>query len=71
MRINGRAPSGGPIMRNKAFFFFNYEGLKVVLPTRSTVYAPDATYQSTVLSNLVTNGLSSETADLSKHLQSL
>lgn len=53
---------GGPIMRNKAFFFFNYEGLKVVLPTRSTVYAPDATYQSTVLSNLVTNGLSSETA---------
>ena len=56
------ASVGGPIKRNKAFFFFNYEGLKVVLPTRTTAYAPDATYQSTVLANLVTNGLSSETA---------
>ncbi len=37
---------GGPIWRDKSFFFFNYEGLRVVLPTRSTVYAPDASYEA-------------------------
>jgi len=31
---------GGPIKRNKAFFFVNYEGLRVILPSRATVYAP-------------------------------
>jgi hypothetical protein len=53
---------GGPVIRNKLFFFANYEGLNVVLPSRSTIYAPDATYQSTVLANLTANGLGSETA---------
>ena len=51
---------GGPIKRDKTFFFFNYEGLRVVLPTRSTVYAPDANYQALTLANLAANGLSSE-----------
>ncbi len=54
------AAVGGPIKRNKTFFFANYEGLDVVLPARAIVYAPDATYQSTVLANLTANGLSSE-----------
>jgi hypothetical protein len=53
---------GGPIKRNKAFFFVNYEGLRVILPSRATVYAPDASYQTQVLANLVANGLGSETA---------
>jgi hypothetical protein len=52
---------GGPVKRDKTFFFVNYEGLKVVLPTRSTVYAPDANYQAKVLANLTANGLGSET----------
>jgi len=51
---------GGPIKRDKTFFFFNYEGLRVVLPTRSTVYAPDASYQALTLANLAANGLASE-----------
>jgi len=51
---------GGPIKRDKTFFFFNYEGLRVVLPTRSTVYAPDASYQALTLANLAANGNASE-----------
>jgi hypothetical protein len=54
------AAIGGPVLHDKAFFFLNYEGLRVILPARATVYAPDATYESTVLSNLTTNGLTSE-----------
>ena len=54
------ASIGGPIRRDKTFFFANYEGLRVVLPTRATIYAPDASYQSKVLANLTKNGLSSE-----------
>ena len=56
------AAIGGPIIHDKTFFFANYEGLRVVLPTRGTVYAPDASYQSHTLANLTANGLSSETA---------
>lgn len=54
------AAIGGPIKHDKTFFFANYEGLDVVLPARSTVYAPDATYQSQVIANLNANGLASE-----------
>lgn len=54
------AAIGGPIVKDKSFFFFNYEGLRIVLPTRSAVYAPSALYESTVLNNLTANGLSDE-----------
>jgi hypothetical protein len=51
---------GGPIKRDKSFFFFNYEGLRVVLPTRATVYAPDASYEAKTLANLASNGNAGE-----------
>jgi hypothetical protein len=35
---------GGPILRDRLFFFVDYEGLRVVLPTTSTVFAPNAAY---------------------------
>ena len=56
------AAIGGPIVRDKTFFFFNYEGLRVVLPTRSTVYAPSASYQAATLASLVANGHADEVA---------
>jgi hypothetical protein len=55
------AAVGGPIKRDKTFFFVDYEGIYVVLPSRATIQAPDALYQSTVLANLTANGLGSET----------
>jgi hypothetical protein len=54
------AAIGGPIRHDKTFFFVNYEGLRVILPSRATVYAPDATYEANTLANLTANGLSSE-----------
>ena len=54
------AAIGGPIRHDKTFFFVDYEALDVVLPTRATVYAPDASYQAQVLANLTANGLASE-----------
>src|SRR5271156_65213 len=60
------AAIGGPIYRDKTFFFFNYEGLRVVLPTRSTVYAPSASYEAQTLANLAATGHSDEIAGYTK-----
>jgi hypothetical protein len=35
---------GGPILKDRLFFFVDYEGLRVVLPTSTTVFAPNAGY---------------------------
>jgi hypothetical protein len=68
------ASMGGPIVKNKIFFFVDYEGLSFVLPVRGTVYAPSPAYQSAILSsaavkntmvpdgNLTYNGNSAEVA---------
>jgi len=48
------AALGGPIYRDHSFFFFNYEGLRVVLPSSGITGLPNAAYQTATLGN---NGL--------------
>lgn len=60
------AAIGGPIVRDKTFFFYNFEGLRVVLPTRSTVYAPDASYEAQTIANLNAMGHADEVAGYQK-----
>jgi hypothetical protein len=50
------AAVGGPLYKNRTFFFYNYEGLRVVLPTRGTVYAPSAQYQAAAMANATALG---------------
>jgi hypothetical protein len=56
------AAIGGPIRKDKTFFFYNYEGLRLVLPTSASVYAPDDSYEAKTLANLAANGHSDEIA---------
>lgn len=59
---NGPAPNthdhqwaasfGGPIIKNKAFFFINTEGIKYTLPTSNLVLAPSPAFQAATISNL-------------------
>jgi outer membrane receptor for ferrienterochelin and colicin len=46
------ASFGGPIKKDKAFFFWNYEGLRVILPTSEQVQVPDPLFQTALINNL-------------------
>ena len=48
---------GGPIWKNKTFFFFNNEGLRVVLPSASAlIKIPSPQFQQATLTNLTSTG---------------
>lgn len=49
------ASLGGPIVRDSTFFFANYEGLRVVLPTNVPVNIPSPQFQAATLANIGTN----------------
>jgi hypothetical protein len=49
---------GGPIKKDKTFFFFDYEGLRVVLPTSQPAFIPSPQFQAATLANLAGTGLS-------------
>jgi hypothetical protein len=48
---------GGPIIKDKAFFFFNTEGLRVVLPTATSAFVPTADFETAAIANLTARGL--------------
>jgi hypothetical protein len=52
----GGAGFGGPIIRNKMFFFVNYETLRFVTSVPTQVVIPNATYESAVIANLNATG---------------
>ena len=45
---------GGPIQKDKTFFFVNNEGLRIVLPTTSSVNVPSQQFEAATLANLAT-----------------
>jgi len=47
---------GGPIKKDKAFFFFDYEGLRLLIPSPTQVSLPTTAFENAVLSNLSTTG---------------
>jgi Carboxypeptidase regulatory-like domain len=49
--------AGGPIRRNKLFFFAHYEGVRIALPLVSQTVVPAPAYQQYVLSQLPVGGL--------------
>jgi hypothetical protein len=53
------ASFGGPIRKDKTFFFVDYEGLRVVLPTTLPVNIPSPQFQVATLANLATASPSS------------
>jgi hypothetical protein len=53
---------GGPIRRNKLFFFAHLEGVRLALPLVSQVVAPSPAYQKYVLSQLPRGGIDPITA---------
>jgi len=46
------AAIGGPIIKNKTFFFVDYEGLRVLLPTSTLTQIPSPQFQSATLANI-------------------
>ena len=46
------AALGGPVIHDKTFFFVDYEGLRVVLPTNAAVNIPSPQFQAATLANI-------------------
>ena len=47
---------GGPIRRDKLFFFAHYEGIRIALPLVSQAVVPSPAYQQYVFSQLAVGG---------------
>jgi len=51
------ASFGGPIVKNKAFFFWNYEGLRVIIPVQNNNrHAPTSGFEQAIIDNLNATG---------------
>jgi Carboxypeptidase regulatory-like domain/TonB-dependent Receptor Plug Domain/TonB dependent receptor len=54
------ASFGGPIIKNKTFFFVDTEGLRYTLPSTQKVLLPTTAFETAVLNNLTANGRGAE-----------
>ena len=54
------ASFGGPIVKNKTFFFVDTEGLRILLPAVQPVNVPSPQFEAAALANLGTNGNAAE-----------
>jgi len=54
------ASFGGPIVKDKTFFFLNTEGLRLLIPTSQPVFVPSPQFQSATLTNLTAGGNAAE-----------
>ncbi len=50
------ASIGGPIKKDKLFFFLNTEGLRVLIPVPSTILVPSTGFETAVVNNLAALG---------------
>ena len=64
------ASIGGPIIKNKTFFFVDTEGLRLLLPTVQPVNIPSPQFQAATLANLTATGSAAQVPFYS-HLFSL
>lgn len=51
---------GGPLVKNRVFFWVNYEGLRFVTAPTDVVFVPSPAYQADVLTNLAAQGNAAE-----------
>jgi hypothetical protein len=54
------ASIGGPIVKDKTFFFVDTEGLRLLIPTAQPVNIPSPQFQAAALSTLASNGNAAE-----------
>ncbi len=54
------ASFGGPIIKDKTFFFLDTEGLRLLIPTSQPVFIPSPAFQNATLANLSSNGNAAE-----------
>jgi hypothetical protein len=54
------ASFGGPIRKDKTFFFVDTEGLRLLIPTSQPVDIPSPQFQAATIANLTTNGNAAE-----------
>jgi Carboxypeptidase regulatory-like domain len=54
---NWSASFGGPIQKDKTFFFIDTEGIRYIVPSTQTVYTPTTQFLNDVLANLPVAGV--------------